>query len=119
MVPDGICFAPPPVVPKVSYAPFCFLGACHFRRVKPLNKGHVLSPELKANAQGEALFASTPALARSKRFKRAGRRLATSKQRQDASADPTLILTRKFMRMSKAHDRIRMQVLAASLVRGK
>jgi hypothetical protein len=78
-----------------------------------LNGGYILSPELKGNAQREAVFASKPAPARLKGYKKGGRRLSKGKQKTNASADPTLILTREFMRMSKAHDRIRMQVLAS------
>jgi hypothetical protein len=102
---------------EIKYAPF--VDACDFRRVKPLNDGHTFSPELKAIAEREAPFASPFAQARSKRSKKAGRGMSTDKQQKGAPADQTLILTRKFRRMSKVHDRIRMQVLAASVARAR
>jgi hypothetical protein len=56
-------------------------------------------------------------LARSNENKKRVRRQAEEKQQPQAPVDPRAIVAHQYMRMSEAHDRIRMKVLADSLLR--
>ena len=83
-----------------------------------MNNGYIVSSDLKTGDRSATGVTTKPAFDRSNGSKRSGQRRADGRHPKQVS-DPRSIVARQFMRMSKAHDRIRMKVLAASLVRAR
>ena len=81
-----------------------------------MNNGYIVSSDLKTGDRRATVVTTTPMFDRSNGSKRSERRRSDGRHPKQAS-DPRSIVARQFVRMSKAHDRIRMKVLAASLVR--
>jgi hypothetical protein len=82
-----------------------------------MNDGHMVSPGLKTNDLRETGVATTHGLDRSNGPKKNGRTPSDSKDRTQTPVDQRSIVAGQFMRMSTAHDRIRIKLLAANLLR--
>ena len=84
-----------------------------------MNDGYVVSPGLKTNDLRETGVATTHSLDGSNGSRKNGRRPSDSKRRTKAPVDQRSIVAGQFMRMSTAHDRIRLKLLAANLLRAR
>ncbi len=80
-----------------------------------MDNDYILSSDFKNSNRSEAV----PELDRSNGYKRNGRRRANETNRGQVTMDPRSRVARRFLRMSEAHDRIRMKILAANIVRGR
>jgi hypothetical protein len=84
-----------------------------------MNNGYIVSPGLMANDRRETVVATPHALEGPTGSRKSGRRRSDGKHQGQAPVEPRSIVARQFMRMSNAHDRIRMKVLAGRLVRAR
>ena len=93
--------------------------ADYFQEGKAMNDGYMVSPGLKTNDLRETGVATTDGLDRSNGQGKNGRKPSDRKRQTQAPVDQRSLVARQFVRMSTAHDRIRIKLLAANLLRAR